>query len=383
VSSDGRLRILHVSEVHWGGVVSLLEHFLSLQRLAGHDVHLLAPEGPPTWAGPGHRRWDIDRRRPKSYPTALRQLRRTVADLQPDVIHLHSFYAGMLGRLPLNLSWAGRFPVVYQPHAWSTDLFKRRSPAWAVGAAERHGAKRTDVLVANCQDEVDQGARLGVTGPGRVLSVAVDLDRFVPPVSEAERLRQREKLGLEAERLLLVLGRIGHQKGQDLLLPAWEEARPSDTVLALVGPGDPAQIARLAPSQWGTTVKAFPSTDDVREWLAAADLLLLPSRYEGFAVTVAEAMAMGLPVIATAVNGTREAIEEGDLHAAGAVVRLADMKALIREATLRLDDEEMLDAERGSARKRAEAMFQPEVVGRRLEAAYREAMEIQRARSAR
>jgi glycosyltransferase involved in cell wall biosynthesis len=85
-------------------------------------------------------------------------------------------------------------------------------------------------------------------------------------------------------------------------------------------------------------------------------------------------MSMGLPVVATAVNGAREAIEEGIEHPAGAVVPLGDMPAMLREINRRLDDPQLLADEGRAARARAEVMFQPSDVFRRLDAAYRDAM---------
>ena len=372
---DARLRILHVDEVHWGGVVTLLDHFVGQQVQAGHEVHMLAPAPMRTWPGVQQHTWSVERGRPRTYLPAVRELRRTVAAVRPDVVHLHSFVAGALGRLPGSLSWAGRVPVVYQPHAWSTDLFTRRALTWGVGAAERLAARRTDVLVANCQDEVDRGRNLGITVPGHPLGVAVDLERF-HPVDEAERRRHRADLGIGDERVLLVLGRIARQKGQDLLVPEWERARPERSLLALVGPGDPESVAALAPTQWGRTVRAFGEPGAVLPWLWAADVLVLSSRYETVGLVVAEAMASGLPVVATDVDGARETLTSGDIPAAGAVVDLADMRSLLSAAGERLADRELWRRESMAGRQRAEAMFRPEVIASRLEAAYREAIGI-------
>lgn len=368
-----QLRILHVSEVHWGGVVSLLDHFLTQQLLAGHDVHLLAPESMRPWPGVEHHRWAVDRSHPQSVLRAVRQLRHTVAEVRPDVVHLHSFVAGFLGRLPEFLAGAQRVPVVYQPHAWSTELHPGPVFSRAVRAAEQRATVRTNLLVTNCHDEVESGRRLGVSLPFRELGVAVDLDRF-HPVSEPERRDARARLGVDAERVVLVLGRIARQKGQDQLVSAWERHHPSATLLALVGPGETGRLAASAPTQWGRTIQVFGESQDVRRWLWAADLLLLPSRYETVGIAVAEAMATGLPVVATAVDGVDEVITGGSLPAAGCVVPRDDMAALLAKAEHRLTHREVMSAESRAGRARAEVLFRPDVVAARLESAYREAI---------
>jgi glycosyltransferase involved in cell wall biosynthesis len=384
------LGILHVSEVHWGGVVTLLDHFVAEQVRAGHEVHVLAPDGMRTFPGADQRIWRLDRARPWSVGPALLDLRRAVDEIRPDVVHLHSFVAGLIGRLRFSIGrtpvaradFASEVAVVYQPHAWSFDLFTRRSVGDAVRRWESWAARATDVLVANCDDEIAEGRSIGIDVPARTLGVAVDVDRF-HPVDAAERDACRAELGVDAKHILLCLGRLVRQKGQDLLLPAWERARPADTALVLVGPGDTAALEPLAPTQWGETVLAVGEHDDVRPWLWACDALILPSRYETVALVVAEAMSCGRPVVAAAVNGARDTILGGSLPAAGAVVELADMDALIEQATRRLDDHELWSAEAAAGRQRAEALFSPAQVADRLEAAYRDAINARASQSGR
>jgi glycosyltransferase involved in cell wall biosynthesis len=369
-----RLRILHVSEVHWGGVVTLLEHFTAEQVRAGHQVHVLAPGGIRALSG-NHRPWSIERSRPWTAASALLDLRRALRDVRPDVVHLHSFVAGLLGRLPVASKLVGTtaFPTVYQPHSWSFDLFTRRSIGNAVRRLEAWASSATDVLVANCDDEVAEGRAAGVNLPGRVLGVAVDVSRF-RPVDPAGRDAFRAKLGLETKHVLLCLGRLTHQKAQDLLVPAWERSRPSDTTLVLLGPGDTGGLEQLAPTQWGDTVVAVGEHADVRPWLWASDAMVLSSRYEGFPLAIAEAMACGRPVISTAINGARDTILGGSLPPAGAVVELGDMEGLIEQAARRLEDADLWAAECSASRERAEQAFSPAQVADRLEAAYREAI---------
>lgn len=368
------LRVLHVSEVHWGGVVTLLRHFVREQDGAGHEVHVLAPSGLGELPSAHLHRWGIDRSRPSTFPAAWRELRQVVRTVGPDVIHLHSYLAGLLGRTPGALPAGPATPVVYQAHAWSTQVFASRLACRALIMTERIAASRTDMLVANCQDEIDAGRRFGVDIPARGLGVTVDLARFRPP-SEDERRRHRRDLGLDGKRVLLVLGRIARQKGQDLLVAEWESRRPgADDLLLLVGPGGTAELQTLAPTTWGRSIRAVGEPDDVLPWLLGADLLLLPSRYETVGLVVAEAMATGLPVVATAVDGAMSTIVAGPAPAAGAVVADGDMRSLLDEALRRLDDPALRAAESAAGRFRSEEMFRPDVVAGRLESAYRDAI---------
>ena len=373
------LRILHVSEPQWGGVLTLLRHFTAEQVAAGHEVHVLAPPRLPRLDGVHHRVWSLSRGRPASYPPAVRELRRLIDEVQPDVVHLHSFFAGLVGRLPG--SGTARVPLVFQPHAWANDVFEAAPAARFVEVVERAAARRTDVLVANCLDEIAAGRDFGVDLPSHELGVAVDGTRYRPP-TDAERAEARRSLGLTDERVVLVLGRVTRQKAQDLLVRAWEERPLPGATLVVVGPGDTEPLRALAPREWDRSVRAVGEPPAVLPWLWASDLLVLPSRYETVGLVVAEAMSTGLPVVATAVHGARATIEEPDtlgargLPPAGAVVPLGDMAALLEQAGRRLTDPDLHRRESAAALQRAAHLFVPALVSQRLETAYRHAIRL-------
>lgn len=366
------IRVLHVSEVHWGGVVSLIRQFSAGQASAGHEVHLLAPAAFPHLCNVTKRDWRIARGKIGTYAAAVTDLRRAIKQVRPDVIHLHSFMAGLFGRLPL-LDIAQGVPVVYQPHAWSFELLDNAASAAMIRQWERYGGRHTQLLAGNCSDEINEGRRVGLTCPAQVLGVAVDADYFTP-VNERTKADYRRQLGLRAPRILLSLGRLARQKGQDLLVKAWEADPIPDTELAFVGPGDWSSLRELAPAQWGRTIRTAGDQTDVRPWLWACDMLVLPSRYETIAVVVAEAMACGRPVISTQVNGAYEAIAAGPAVAAGAVVPLGATNELILECTRRFEDPELYQHEARQARLRAETLFRPELVISRLATAYERAV---------
>lgn len=375
-----RRRVLHVTEAPGWGIYSLLVEFTREQHARGDEVHVLAPPAMRRLADVTHHDWSVARGKPWTYPFGLRDLRRTVAEVRPDVVHLHSFFGGLFGRLPM-VSGLGDVPTVYQPHAWAFNVVELARAKKVIEAWERNAGRRTDVMVANCIEEVDEGRAVGAATAGISLGIALDTDRF-QPVDAEERGRLRAELGLGAGGVLLCLGRLAKQKGQDQLVTAWEAAPLTDAELVLVGIDEPAELAALAPTQWGSTIRAVPSVTDVRPWLHAADLLVLPSRYEGSAVTVPEAMACGLSVVTTAVNGVQEEVVDGPHPPAGAVVPLGDMTALLAESARRLGDPELAAAEAVAARARAVDMFATAVVVDKLDAAYEQAIATRAGRAA-
>jgi glycosyltransferase involved in cell wall biosynthesis len=151
---------------------------------------------------------------------------------------------------------------------------------------------------------------------------------------------------------VVCVGRLTRQKGQDVLVAGWPRVRDRvpDAELALVGSGPDREplAARKVPG-----VRLVGQRRDVRDWLAAADVVAVPSRWEGMPLVLLEAMAVGRSVVAADVPGAREAL--GDR--AGAVVPPEDPSELSAALALRLLDRPRADAEGTAGRSRVEARF--------------------------
>jgi glycosyltransferase involved in cell wall biosynthesis len=366
------VRVVHVSEVGSGGVRGLLADYSADQLARGFDVHIVG--GLPLAGIPGQfHEWHGNRHRPVRAALDALRLQRLLDDLSPDVVHLHSFFAGVFGR-----SYPGKcpYPVVYQPHGWAFDAVTRRSLRAALVRFERWAGRRTDVLATNSSDEIEEARSAGITTPAVPLGVPIDLDWFVP-VSQGDRKALRTRLGFDDQVVLLCLGRVARQKGYDILVREWERQPIPGAAVYLVGAGSTRQFKAMAPTQWGRTVHAVGETDDARMWLQAADVLLLPSRYEGQSVAVSEALACGLPVVAFDVNGARAAVVEGG-DPAGAVVARGDARAMLAEVARRVSEPFLRETEAIVARGRAERDSAPEQILDRLVDTYVSAIDARR-----
>ncbi|MGC1478909.1 MAG: glycosyltransferase family 4 protein, partial [Chthoniobacterales bacterium] len=153
--------------------------------------------------------------------------------------------------------------------------------------------------------------------PGRVsyLPNSVDLTEF-RPASGDERAAARREFGLPEDGLVVGgVGRFVFQKNFDLLIAAMGLvlAEREDVWLVLFGSGpDEAALKERVNDlgEFGKRVVFAGTVRDRRAIFAALDLLVLPSRFEGLPLTVLEAMASGVPVVATAVDGMREIVAE-------------------------------------------------------------------------
>ena len=161
-----------------------------------------------------------------------------------------------------------------------------------------------------------------------------------------------------------------HQKGQDVLLEAWPSVvdQVEGAQLALVGSGpEEEQRENRAPK----SVQFAGERTDVRDWLAAADVVVVPSRWEGMSLGLLEALARGRSVVATDVAGSAEAIGDD----AEAVVPIGDRPALA--AAIAATAEFRLAAAEGhAARARAERDYDLAGVSRSNRGAIRRAHSV-------
>ncbi len=169
-------------------------------------------------------------------------------------------------------------------------------------------------------------------------------------------------------------GRVDiHRKGLDILLDAWREvidARPDrDLRLLLVGTGASAEQlrARLADRAFQNVRwidEYVLDRDQLRQYLAAADVYAFPSRHEGFPVALVEALAAGLPPAAAAAPGVPDILGTDDL--ATCMVPTEDAEALATTLGRLLDDPELRGRLGVAARQRAAEAFSLEAVGAQL-----------------
>jgi glycosyltransferase involved in cell wall biosynthesis len=289
--------------------------------LAGHGVRRLA--------------WTAERSPGPSTVGEARGLRRLIDEAGPDVVHLHSSKAGLAGRLAVR----GRLPTLFQPHGWSWLAAPRRLVRPAV-AWERLAERWTDLHVCVGEGEAAEARVRGLRGPCRVVRNGVDLKHF-ERADEDDRRAARARLDLPPEAPLVVcVGRLTRQKGQDILLAAWSAvlAACPRARLALVGDGELREpLRRAAPPG----VLFTGPVADTRPWYAAADLVVLPSRWEGLPLTLLEALAVGRSVVGSDIPGIAEALPRG----AGTLTPPGDPAALAEAITYRVRIPELVRAE--------------------------------------
>ena len=305
--SSRQPHVLHLTQPVDGGVARVVTDLVRAQLADGLAVTAICPDSALTGRlrslGAHVRHWHATRSPGASLVREVRQLARLIDEVRPDLLHAHSAKAGLAGRLAVR----GRIPTVFQPHAWSFEAVDGNTAALAL-RWERWAARWAARVVCVSEAERATGVHAGITGRWTVVPNGIDPDRFRPAPAGPARAALPPLAGLDARAPLAVcVGRLCRQKGQDVLLRAWSAVRRRvpDARLVLVGDGpDRDRLREEAPA----SVLFAGAVADASPWYQAADLVVLPSRWEGMALAPLEAMACGRPVVVTDVDGARESL---------------------------------------------------------------------------
>lgn len=232
--------------------------------------------------------------------TALLELRRTLRRLAPDLIHLHSFKAAMLGRIA---AWRLGIPIVVTAHGWSFTDGNPRIRRLAGPFLERTLAPITDAIIVVCDSDREAALNNRIASDTKFVTILNGA-----PWRPAPRSRQLANQELQ----LLNIGRICAQKDQMGLVDL-VPLLPANTSLRLVGDGpDRARLLeRISASGLDGRILVEEETPEPDFYLDHADIYVSWSRWEGMSLSLIEALRAGLPIVATDVGGTQEIVESG------------------------------------------------------------------------
>jgi glycosyltransferase involved in cell wall biosynthesis len=288
-----------------------------------------------------------------------RATRETVAlirALNPDVVHAHTSKAGVIGRMAA--WWTGK-PSVFTAHTWC--FAEGTSWKWRlVGVPSEKIAGRVGSVIINVSDANRRLAiQRGIGRPGRVL-------RIWNGIADAS---QRARPGAPGLPTIVMVARFVPQKNQALLLRAVSGIDcPLRVLFVGDGPNEPELQEEARQLGIEDRVQFLGSRRDVADILSSAHIFALPSNWEGFPLSILEAMRAGLPVIASEVGGVAEAVIDG---LTGFLVAPDDLETF-RSRLLSLLENPAMRARMGRAgRERYEANFTLEGMLNRTMAVYR------------
>jgi len=229
-------------------------------------------------------------------------LSRWISERAPDVVHFHTSRAHAMS-LFLPGSAARSLVTRRMDYAlrrgWRTRLLYNRRVAAVAAISEE---VRRQLLAAGVE-----------AGRVRVIHSGVEVPDALP--GPAGRAAARSRFGANGEIVIAVVAALERRKGQDVLLEALSRVRRERSRFLCLLSGDGSERAaleaRAANLGLDASVRFLGYRPQVADLLAAADVFVMPSRKEGLGVAILEAMAMALPVVASAVGGIPESVEDG------------------------------------------------------------------------
>jgi glycosyltransferase involved in cell wall biosynthesis len=296
-----------------------------------------------------------------SFARSIPRLAGLVRSVRPDLVHLHGQFAGSLGQLAL--AGAGRPRSVY--HVQWPSFLDDAGP-WSRlrnRVAEMLSCGRATAVVAVSESDRTEYLRRKLCPPEKISVIhnayAVELDRMpAPPPPDGQ--------------VVGFVGRLSDQKGVEYLIRAAPGvlANHPAAKFVLVGDGpERVHLEELARSLGIASAIEFAGYQaQPSEWIKRSSVIAIPSIYDPFPLVTLEVMALARPVIASAVGGLPEAVEDGRT---GILVSPRDPEALANAIGRLLDAPELCSQMGEAARTRARERFSPDAISAQFAALYR------------
>lgn len=295
------MKVLHIVEAWKGGIASYVDALIKHQSSRGHTVHLLADSAE---LDSDTRNINIEikgyqsSRSLAALPRIAHEVAQEIRRLAPDVVHCHSTFPGIYVRL---LKHDCR--VIYTPHAWSffkqdVNLFHRL----AYRLIERLMSRNCDKVICMSLEELEAAHAIGLDREKLALVYT-----GIPAISYHGTYSSNNGNDNNAQIKIGFFGRFDYQKGFDLI----EDIAPllSEKIqINLFG-----EAVRGINRQLDPRLKnhGWIDHDNIHEHMLSMDIILIPSRWEGFSLTPLEAMQAGRPVIVSNKSSLPEVVIHG------------------------------------------------------------------------
>lgn len=291
------MRVLHViSELRTGGAERVVISIMRGAASAGHEVAVAAGAGP--WASefPGqHYALPVLERRPHRIPLASWRLWQAIRRFQPNVVHCHNPGMAAMAAVPTR---RGRHPpAIVSVHGVAPEDYPRAARV----------LRWSGLSVVACGPGVHAGL-----SEHRVRVLDTIVNGITPPSPPADRGALMLEWGLpDSLRLVVSVGRLVPQKNHALAVRAVDRIQGAALVILGAGPLRDELVGLAADLGAADRVVLPGPRSDARAVMAAADAVVLSSRWEGLPLVALEAIAAGTPLVATAVRGTKELLHDG------------------------------------------------------------------------
>ncbi|RKF13223.1 glycosyltransferase [Alginatibacterium sediminis] len=279
-----KTKVLHIAESYGGGVTAAIHSYV---KHSPHCEHFLfATIRVDDATGEETRDLFSEQRLVSRSLSSLLELRRWMRDLDPNVVHLHSSFAGGVGRL---LPFIARSKIVYTPHGYA---FFRNSARWKQSlyrSLEQLLLKRTAVVAGCGEHETLSAKQLGATHALTLTNICEPIDNSVHSISAPIRTKPR----------IVMLGRVSEQKGYRYFAKV-AKFLEGKAQFVWIGGGETEGCRVL--SQAGVEVSGWLSREQALLQLSQSDLYLHTAAWDGFPISVLEAAELQIPIMLRAIG---------------------------------------------------------------------------------
>jgi glycosyltransferase involved in cell wall biosynthesis len=288
-----------------------------------------------------------------------------------DLIHAHGTRANS------NILWAARslgIPVVYTIHGWSFHDDQNPVVKRVRVLGEKYLTSKSTLNISVSQSNKETGHKYFNGFRSVVVNNGINTNVFNPE-RHFKNIRQELNIPQNAK-LVLFLARFTHQKQPIVLLKAFIEATKKDEnlFLLMVGDGEEKQeaIQIFETSEFKNRIILSPFRQDVPDILAAADIFVLASLWEGLPIALLEAMSMGKAIIASKVDGTREILRHKEN---GFLIETDNLQQNLTNSLLELSNNHQLRNElQKNARQTVKDRFNAADMTRQIEKIYEQVL---------
>lgn len=258
---------------------------------------------------------------------AYKELKKLIQENNYEIIHCHTPVAGVLTRLAARSS--KNATVIYTVHGFH---FFKGAPLinWLIYyPVERFCASFTDKLITINKEDYERAKRFKLRNNGKVYyvpGVGIDLEKIQNLKVDVKQ--KKKELGiLENTSILLSVGELNKNKNHETVLQALSKLKDKNFIYLICGRGVLKEYLerKIQELRLENKAKLLGYRRDVIEILKTADLFIFPSKREGLPVSVIEAMAAGLQIIASNVRGNRDLIDKENLFEPDDVAALTNL----------------------------------------------------------
>ena len=243
---------------------------------------------------------------------AYKELKKLIEENDYDVIHCHTPVGGALARLAARKARKRGTKVFYTAHGFHFCKGAHLKNWLIFYPAEKFLSRFTDVLFTINKEDYSRALKFHAKETVYVPGVGVDIDKFRN--TPVDRTAKRAEIGMPEDCfLILSVGELNKNKNHELIIRALKELDNPDIHYALAGSGELLDYLKNLAASLGVEnrVHFLGYRQDTAQLYKTADVLVHPSFREGLPVAVMEALASGLPVIATKIRGSADLTEDG------------------------------------------------------------------------